>query len=87
MLFDGTVWHDNELIDAGLGVKTGQRMGHLAMSGPDGAIEMLADCDIAQKVFLHINNSNPTLLPHSTQRAEVQQAGWQIGHDGMEITL
>ncbi|MBC7583803.1 MAG: pyrroloquinoline quinone biosynthesis protein PqqB [Tardiphaga sp.] len=86
VLFDGTVWHDNELIDAGLGVKTGQRMGHLAMSGPDGAIAMLADSDIAQKVFLHINNSNPALLPHSPQRAKVQQAGWQIGHDGMEIT-
>lgn len=87
VLFDGTVWHDNELIDAGLGVKTGQRMGHLAMSGPDGAIAMLADSAIAQKVFLHINNSNPALLPHSAQRAELQQAGWQIGHDGMEIML
>ncbi|MDB5653967.1 MAG: pyrroloquinoline quinone biosynthesis protein PqqB [Tardiphaga sp.] len=87
VLFDGTVWRDSELIDAGLGVKTGQRMGHLSMSGDDGAIAMLSGCEIAQKVFLHINNSNPALLPDSPQRALLQQAGWQIGHDGMEITL
>jgi pyrroloquinoline quinone biosynthesis protein B len=87
VLFDGTVWRDDELIAAGLGVKTGQRMGHLSMSGDDGAIAMLADGNISQKVFLHINNSNPALLPDSPQRALLQQAGWQIGHDGMEITL
>ncbi len=87
VLFDGTVWHDNELIEAGLGVKTGQRMGHLSMSGDDGAITRLADCEIAQKIFLHINNSNPALRPDSPQRVLLQQAGWQIGHDGMEITL
>ncbi|MDB5618290.1 pyrroloquinoline quinone biosynthesis protein PqqB [Tardiphaga sp.] len=86
VLFDGTVWRDDELIEAGLGVKTGQRMGHLSMSGDDGALAMLADCEIAQKVFLHINNSNPALLPDSPERATLQKAGWQIGHDGMEIT-
>ena len=87
VLFDGTVWHDNELIDAGLGVKTGQRMGHLSMSGDDGAIAMLADGDIAQKIFLHVNNSNPALLPDSPERATLEKSGWRIAHDGMEITL
>src|SRR6267154_3260414 len=33
VLFDGTVWRDDELIAAGLGNKTGQGMGHIAMSG------------------------------------------------------
>ena len=87
VLFDGTVWHDDELIDAGLGVKTGQRMGHLSMSGDDGAIAMLADGEIAQKIFLHVNNSNPALLPESSERATLERSGWRIAHDGMEITL
>lgn len=87
VLFDGTVWHDNELIDAGLGVKTGQRMGHLSMSGDDGAIAMLADAGIGRKYFLHINNSNPALLPDSPEREKLQEAGWTLPHDGMEITL
>ena len=87
VLFDGTVWHDNELIDAGLGVKTGQRMGHLSMSGDDGAIAMLADAGIGRKYFLHVNNSNPALLPDSPEREGLQDAGWALPHDGMEITL
>ena len=38
LFFDGTVWRDDELIAAGLGIKTGQGMGHIAMSGEGGAI-------------------------------------------------
>jgi len=87
VFFDGTLWRDDELIAAGLGVKTGQRMGHMAMSGPDGAMAALADLGITRKIFLHINNSNPVLLPESEERQAAERAGWQIPFDGMEITL
>jgi len=87
VFFDGTLWRDDELIATGLGVKTGQRMGHLAMSGPDGAMAALADLGITRKIFLHINNSNPVLLPESDERQAAERAGWQIPFDGMEITL
>src|SRR5713101_1361684 len=46
VFFDGTVWRDDELIAAGLGNKTGQSMGHIAMSGDTGAIASLASLDI-----------------------------------------
>jgi pyrroloquinoline quinone biosynthesis protein B len=87
VFFDGTVWRDDELIVAGLGSKTGQGMGHIAMSGDLGAIESLAGLDIGRKIFLHINNSNPALLHGSPERNSVERAGWQIAADGMEITL
>jgi pyrroloquinoline quinone biosynthesis protein B len=87
VLFDGTVWRDDELIAAGLGNKTGQAMGHIAMSGEAGAIAALAGLDIGQKMFLHINNSNPALLRGSDERKAAEQAGWQIPADGTEITL
>jgi len=87
IFFDGTVWRDDELIAAGLGTKTGQGMGHIAMSGDRGAIESLAQLDIGRKVFLHINNSNPALLPASPERKIAERAGWQIPTDGTEITL
>ena len=87
IFFDGTVWRDDELIVAGLGNKTGQGMGHIAMSGADGAIESLAGLDIGRKIFLHINNSNPALLHGSAERKAVESAGWQIPADGTEITL
>jgi pyrroloquinoline quinone biosynthesis protein B len=87
VLFDGTVWRDDELIAAGLGTKTGQGMGHIAMSGERGAIERLAGLDIGQKLFLHINNSNPALLRGSAERKIAEGAGWQIPSDGTEIVL
>lgn len=87
LFFDGTVWRDDELIEAGLGTKTGQGMGHIAMSGQAGAIERLAGLDIDRKIFLHINNSNPALLAHSAERKIAERAGWQIVGDGTEIVL
>ena len=87
VFFDGTVWRDDELIAAGLGNKTGQGMGHIAMSGDHGAIEALAQLDIGKKIFLHINNSNPVLLSASPERNIAEHAGWQIAADGTEIVL
>ncbi|TFV40837.1 pyrroloquinoline quinone biosynthesis protein PqqB [Bradyrhizobium frederickii] len=87
VFFDGTVWRDDEMIRAGLGHKTGKSMGHVAMSGDDGAIARLADLDIDRKIFLHINNSNPALLPASPERKAAEAAGWQIPADGTEIVL
>jgi pyrroloquinoline quinone biosynthesis protein B len=87
VFFDGTVWRDDELIVQGLGTKTGQSMGHISMSGEQGAIESLAGLDIGRKMFLHINNSNPALLSGSDERKALEQAGWQIPADGTEITL
>src|SRR6195256_3860804 len=87
IFFDGTVWRDDELIAAGLGSKTGQAMGHISMSGENGAIAALADLGIDRKIFLHINNSNPALLHDSAERKTAERAGWQIPADGMELTL
>jgi pyrroloquinoline quinone biosynthesis protein B len=87
VFFDGTVWRDDELITAGLGNKTGQGMGHIAMSGDHGAIAALAPLDIGRKIFLHINNSNPALLRDSPERKMAERAGWQIPADGTEIVL
>jgi pyrroloquinoline quinone biosynthesis protein B len=87
VFFDGTVWRDDELIAAGLGNKTGQGMGHIAMSGDHGAISSLAGVDMGKRIFLHINNSNPALLHDSAEREIAERAGWHIPADGTEITL
>ena len=87
VLFDGTLWQDNEMIDAGIGVKTGKRMGHISMSGEDGSMAAFRDLDVGRKIYIHINNSNPTLLDDTPERQEVEAQGWKISHDGMEINL
>ncbi|RJG46256.1 pyrroloquinoline quinone biosynthesis protein PqqB [Mesorhizobium sp. DCY119] len=87
VLFDGTVYTDDEMIAAGVGRKTGARMGHLAMSGEAGSIASLAKVKIGRRIFVHINNTNPILDESSAEHAVVRQAGWEVAHDGMDIEL
>ena len=86
LLFDGTVWENDDMTKTGTGRKTGARMGHIPLSGHDGSLERLGVIS-ARKVFVHINNTNPMLQPTSVERAQVENAGWEIAFDGMEIDL
>ncbi len=85
LLFDGTVYTDDEMLAAGVGRKTGVRMGHMAMTGEAGSIAGLAGVRIGRRVFIHINNTNPVLDENSPEHAAVRAAGWEIAHDGMEM--
>ncbi len=85
VLFDGTVFANDEMIREGVGSKTGSRMGHLAIGGPGGTLERFAATPIGRKIFIHINNTNPILRPESPERAEVEAAGWEVAQDGMEV--
>ena len=87
VLFDGTLWADDEMLRAGVGSKTGLRMGHMSVSGPDGTLAAFRTIDVRRKILLHINNSNPILLDDSPERAQVKAAGWEVAYDGMEIQL
>jgi pyrroloquinoline quinone biosynthesis protein B len=87
VIFDGTLYSDDEMIAQGLSTKTGKRMGHICMSGSDGSVAALGALGIGRRVFVHINNSNPVLRPDGPERAEVERAGWEIAFDGMEIRL
>lgn len=87
VFFDGTLWRDDEMIRAGVGTKTGRRMGHMSCDGGNGSIAALADLNIGRKIFIHINNTNPLFVAHSPERTKAEAAGWQIADDGMEIAL
>lgn len=86
LMFDGTVWENDEMAATGTGTKTGARMGHIAMAGPDGSIARLAPLT-CRKVFVHINNTNPALQPDGPEAQAVAEAGWTIARDGMEFRL
>jgi pyrroloquinoline quinone biosynthesis protein B len=87
LLFDGTVFEDDEMAKAGVGEKTGQRMGHLAINGPTGSLNAFADARIERRLYIHINNTNPILDANSPERAKVEAAGWEVSYDGLEIEL
>jgi pyrroloquinoline quinone biosynthesis protein B len=87
VLFDGTLWSDDEMLRAGVGTKTGLRMGHMSVGGPEGTLAAFKTINVRRKILLHINNSNPILLADSPQRADVEAAGWEVAYDGMDIQL
>jgi pyrroloquinoline quinone biosynthesis protein B len=87
VFFDGTLWQNNEMIDLGIGPKTGARMGHMNISGADGTIAAFADLDVKRKLFIHVNTTNPVLDEGSPERAEIRAKGWDVAEDGMRIAL
>jgi pyrroloquinoline quinone biosynthesis protein B len=71
---------------AGVGTKTGRRMGHVPISGEDGSMARLSGL-ASRKVYFHINNTNPILLEGSPERALVEANGYEIAEDGLEISV
>lgn len=87
LLFDGTVFHDDELARAGVGEKTGRRMGHVPIAGADGSLAQLADVEVGRRIYIHINNTNPIWQPDGPERHEVERYGWEVAYDEMKISL
>jgi pyrroloquinoline quinone biosynthesis protein B len=87
LFFDGTVFTDTEMADAGVGAKTGRRMGHVPISDLEGPLALFRDSRIGRKVFIHIITTNPILAEGSPAERQVRAAGWEIAYDGMEVVL
>jgi pyrroloquinoline quinone biosynthesis protein B len=87
VLVDGTFWRDDELARLGISDRSARDMGHVALSGPGGTLELLAGLERPRKLLVHINNTNRILLEDSAEREEVIRAGVEIAHDGLEVEL
>jgi pyrroloquinoline quinone biosynthesis protein B len=86
VLFDGTLYRDDEMLTSGTGTKTGRRMGHMPIDGADGSLAALSGLG-KRRIYIHINNTNPILVEGSVERRKVEAAGWDVAADGMEIRL
>jgi pyrroloquinoline quinone biosynthesis protein B len=87
VFFDGTLYTNDEMIAQGLVNKTGERIGHMNISGEGGTVAQFAPLNVDRKIFIHINNSNPVLRDDSPERAAVERAGWEVAYDGMEVRV
>ena len=85
ILIDGTFWSDTELNRTHAGTPLARSIGHVPMSGNGGTIALLAGVSARQKIFVHINNTNPVLDSRSAEYKSVIDAGWQIGDDGWQL--
>ena len=85
ILFDGTFWSPDELAQVRSGAKKAADMGHLTIR--EGSLELLRGLPAKQKIYIHINNTNPIWGRDTAERAAVERAGLKVGHDGMEFEL
>jgi pyrroloquinoline quinone biosynthesis protein B len=86
VFFDGTLFTDDEMIRAEVGAKTGRRMGHMPIAGPDGSLIWLEGLP-GRTIYVHLNNTNPALIAGSPERRRIDEAGIDVAHDGMEVVL
>ncbi len=85
LLFDGTFWSDDELKP--VTGRTARQMGHLPVGGPGGSLERLAALTRPQKIYSHINHTNPMLDEDSREYHQVREAGWRVAEDGWQLEL
>jgi pyrroloquinoline quinone biosynthesis protein B len=85
ILFDGTFWSDDELRDVRPAARSAREMNHLPIS--DGSLDLLHHSPARRKIYTHINNTNPILMPGSRERVQVEHAGIEIACDGLEVVL
>jgi pyrroloquinoline quinone biosynthesis protein B len=86
ILFDGTLFTDDEMLASGTGAKTGRRMGHMPLDGEHGTLAVLAGIG-GRRILTHINNTNPILIDGSAERRRVEAAGFEVAEDGLELVL
>ena len=85
VLCDGTFWSNHELRAIRPNARSAREMNHLPIS--DGSLEFLRDSGARRRIYMHINNTNPILMPGSTERETVERAGIEIAQDGLEMVL
>jgi len=85
VMFDGTFWSDGELGRVRPGARSAREMNHIPIN--DGSFDVLQQSRARRKIYTHINNTNPILMPGSHERAQLEQAGIEIARDGLETLL
>ena len=86
LFFDGTFWSEDELSQVGSD-KRARDLAHVPIGGEGGSLAALASLRRPQRVYIHLNNTNPVLREDSAERVAVERAGWRVACDGMEIAL
>ena len=87
LLFDGTFWSDDELIQIQGSGQTARQMGHVPVSSAGGSLSRLAGLRRPRKIYIHINNTNPMLNEAGAEYRQVRESGWEIAEDGWQFDL
>ena len=87
LFLDGTFWSDREMLDLKISQSLATEMGHLPISGEGGSLMKVAALPKVFRAYIHINNTNPILLPDTPERQAIEKLGIVLAEDGMSLTL
>jgi len=87
LLFDGTFWSADELIQIQGSGQSAWDMGHIPVSSEAGSLSRLAQLRRPRKIYIHINNTNPMINEAGPEYARVREAGWEIAEDGWQFEV
>jgi pyrroloquinoline quinone biosynthesis protein B len=85
VFFDGTFWSIDDFEKSGVADPSAGELlrSHLPISA--GSLKTLASIPAKQKVYLHINNTNPILWNDGPEREQLDRLGIKVAVDGMEF--
>jgi pyrroloquinoline quinone biosynthesis protein B len=87
LLFDGTFWSEDELMQVQGSAQRAHAMGHIPVGGEAGSLCQLRGIRAGRKLYIHINNTNPMLNEAGPENRAVREAGWELAEDGWQVTL
>ncbi len=87
LIFDGTFYRDEELIELGISSKTSIELGHVPIVGNTGSVAVLRDLNVKRKFYTHLNNTNPLIPENSKERKYLLDEGFYVVRDGEIIDL
>ncbi len=96
ILLDGTFCYEDDLRRAGVMGRTASQMGHLPLFGDAGIVNGINEVNSRRRLFgkapaktllLHINNTNPVLLPDSEERKILSDSDIEVVDDGFLLCI
>ncbi|MBX9671522.1 MAG: hypothetical protein K2X93_28295 [Candidatus Obscuribacterales bacterium] len=96
ILLDGTFCYEDDLQRAGVTGRTASQMGHLPLFGDAGIISGIKKVNArrrllgkmpAKTLLLHINNTNPVMLPGSEERKVLSDSEIEVVDDGLLLCI
>jgi len=82
LLFDGTFWSEDELIQVQGSGQRARDMGHIPVGGEAGSLRQLTGLRTMRKLYIHINNTNPMLNEAGPEYRALRAAGWNWRRTG-----
>lgn len=83
---DGTFYAADEARRVRPGTRTTFDLGHAPIDGKQGSLHWLAGME-GRSIYVHLSGTNPLAEITSKEAGRVQEAGVEIGIDGLEIEI